>query len=114
MEKYNIKYSPVALDDLDQVWLEVLSSSGSIDVTDQYVNDLLKAISSKSSFPYSGTPLIYMGEATGIYYVIFKSYMAFYRVSGEDLEVGRILFARSDYIKTLFGKSAFIPEDTDD
>ena len=53
MEKYNIKYSPVALDDFDQVWLEVLSAFGSIDVTDQYVNDLLKAISSKSSFSYS-------------------------------------------------------------
>ena len=113
MEKYSIKYSPAALDDLDQVWLEVLSASGSINITDQYVNDLLKVISSKSSFPYSGTPLIYMGEATGIYYIIFKSYMAFYRISGDNLEVGRILFARSDYMKILFGKSEFIPEDTD-
>ena len=45
-----------------------------------------------------------MGEFTGIYYVAFKEYIAFYRINENRMEIGRILFARSDYMKTLFGK----------
>ncbi len=112
MKKYTIRYSPAVLNDLDQIWSEVLSASASLEVTEQYINDLRAVIKEKSHFPFSGTPLTYMGEATGIYFVTFKSYIAFYRINGDTMEGGRILFARSDYMKTLFGKSEFTPEDT--
>ncbi len=114
MKKYTVKYSPLALKDLDQIWLEVWSASASLEVTEQYIKDLRGVIREKSHFPFSGAPLTYMGEPTGIFYVTFKSYIAFYRVTVDAIEVGRILFARSDYMKTLFGKSEFIPEDTED
>ena len=52
-----------------------------------------------------------MGEFTGLYFVTFKEYMAFYRIHGEIIEVARVLFCRSDYMKTLFGKSEYILED---
>ena len=55
-----------------------------------------------------------MGEFTGIYYVTFKEYIAFYRINENRMEIGRILFARSDYMKTLFGKSDYTLEDMED
>ena len=54
-----------------------------------------------------------MGEFTGIYYVTFKEDMAFYRIRENVKEVSRILFARSDYMKTLFGRSEYTMDDTD-
>lgn len=48
------------------------------------------------------------GEFTGIYLVCFKEYIAFYRIHGDVIEVGRVLFARSDYMKTLFGRGEFV------
>ena len=55
-----------------------------------------------------------MGEFTGLYYVTFKEYIAFYRIHGDVIEVARVLFSRSDYMKVLFGKSEYFPEDDED
>ena len=99
-------YSPEALSDLDRIWMEVFEASQSVSVADRYLADLRDAIRKKRAFPRSGGRLQYGGEFTGIYFVPFKSYLAFYRVRKNLLEVGRVLFARSDYMKTLFGEEA--------
>lgn len=102
---YEVTYSSVAEDDLDRVWDEVYMASQDFDTADKYVNDLRAVIRKIKKYPKTGTQLTYMGEFTGIYYVTFKEYIAFYRIVGNLIEVGRILFARSDYIKILFGRS---------
>ena len=101
-----IKYSPEALADLDRVWCEVWEASQDLITTQQYIEDFRNAIRSKISFPKSGAPLLWNGVFTGIYFVPFKTYLAFYRVSETALEVGRILPMKSDYMKTLFGISS--------
>ena len=111
---FEIIYSPAAVSDLDRVWDEVYEASQSLDIADKYITDLRAAVSKKKNYPKTGTPLSFMGEFTGIYYVTFKEYMAFYRINENRMEIGRILFARSDYMKTLFGKSDYTLEDTDD
>lgn len=111
---FEIIYSPAAVSDLDRVWDEVYEASQSFDIADKYITDLRAAVSKKKNYPKTGTPLSFMGEFTGIYYVTFKEYMAFYRIYENRMEIGRILFARSDYMKTLFGKSDYTLEDTED
>ena len=111
---YKLYYSPESLDDLDRVWSEVWEASQDIEVTDQYVKGIRDAIGEKKRFPKTGTPLTYMGEFTGIYSVTFKEYMAFYRLHGDSMEVGRVLYSKSDYIRILFGKSEYTLEDQDD
>ena len=96
-------YSPEALNDLDQIWSDVWEASGDLITTDRYIKDLRRAIRDKLSFPKSGAPLLWNGEFTGIYFVPFKAYLAFYRVNETTMEVGRILLAKSDYLKVLFG-----------
>ena len=112
--KFEVTYSPVAEDDLDRVWDEVYIASQDFDTADKYVDDLRAVIRKKKKYPKTGIPLTYMGEFTGIYYVTFKEYIAFYRIVGNLIEVGRVLFARSDYMKTLFGRSEHTLEDNED
>ena len=102
---YRLKYSPIAEDDLGQVWDDVWEASRDLDVSDRYVEGIRSALRQQIKYPRTGSPLSYMGEFTGLYSVTFKEYTAFYRIHGDVIEVARILFSRSDYMKTLFGKS---------
>ena len=110
---YHLKYSPLAEDDLDRIWDEVWDASQSFDIADKYVEDLRNALRQKKKYPKTGSPLTYMGEFTGLYTVPFKEYIAFYRIHGDSIEVARVLFSKSDYMKTLFGKSEYLLEDAE-
>ncbi len=110
---FEVKYSPLAEIDLDRVWDEVYEVSRDFDVADKYIRDIRSAIRQKNRYPQTGIPLNYMGEFTGMYYVSFKEYMAFYVIQDESIKVSRVLYSRSDYMKTLFGKSEYKLEDTE-
>ena len=96
-------YSPEALADLDRVWYEVWEASRDLITTERYIEDFRNEIRNKIPFPKNGTPLLWNGIFTGIYFIPFKAYLAFYRVNETSMEVGRILPMKSDYMKTLFG-----------
>ena len=106
-----LKYSLLAEGDLERVWDEVLEASKDFDIADKYVKELRNTLMQKKKFPKTGRPLTYMGEFTGVYFVAFKEYTAFYRIHGDSIEVARVLFFRSDYMKVLFGKSEYLLED---
>ena len=59
-------------------------------------------IAAKRDFPNSGSPLYYEGMFTGFYFVVFKSYLAFYKVEGDRMLVSRVVYGKSDYMRTLF------------
>ena len=62
----------------------------------------MNRIAEKREFPKSGSPLYYEGSFTGYYFVVFKAYMAFYRVRDDCIFVDRVVFGRSDYMRTIF------------
>lgn len=99
--KYKIAYSTKAVSDLDRIYQEVFKASRSYDITDRYIADLMDAIERMSDYPASGSPLCYKEIFTGFYFVVFKAYIAFYRIDETRILVDRILFGGSDYIKTL-------------
>ena len=101
---YIVKYSPLALKDMDAVWDEVFLTSQSYDVADRYVLDFADKIAEKKEFPQSGIPLLYRGKITGFYSVNFKAYKAFYRVRGNCIEVACVLLQKREYMKVLFGE----------
>ena len=102
---YRIEYSPIAIRDLDRVWAEVYEASKSEEITLQYVDGLMDKISDKRDFPRSGSPLYYEGSFTGYYYVVFKSYLAFYHVKDDLVFVDRVVYSKSDYIRTIFRRT---------
>ena len=99
---YLLRYTPQAVRDMDSVWEDVYDASQSPDIADKYIKDFAEVIAGKKQFPKSGTPLRYKGLFTGFYYVIFKKYMAFYRIEDNYVEVARVLYGRRDYMQILF------------
>lgn len=104
--KYTIEYSKQAIRDMDRVWAEVFSSSKNYDTASRYLTDLLDTVERKTDFPKSGTPLYYDEIFTGYYFVIFKAYMAFYRIENKRVLVDRILYGKSDYLRHLYKQNS--------
>ncbi|MBQ7184875.1 MAG: type II toxin-antitoxin system RelE/ParE family toxin [Clostridia bacterium] len=99
--RYHVRYSKAAVRDLDRVWAEVFEASKDYETTEKYINDLLDKVEAKADNPASGSPLYYEDGFTGYRFVVFKAYMAFYRIDKDTLMVDRILFGRSDYMRSL-------------
>ena len=97
-----IEYSPIAIRDMDRVWAEVFEASASTELATKYIDDLMDQLAAKRDFPNSGSPLYYEGMFTGYYFVVFKSYLAFYKVEGDRMLVSRVVYGKSDYMRTLF------------
>ncbi len=96
--KYKVQYSKVAIRDLDRVWAEVFEASKSYDITEKFIDDLMDKVEAKADYPKSGSPLYYQNSFTGYYFVVFKTYLAFYRIEDDIMLVDRILFGKSDYL----------------
>ena len=108
MKSYKIRITPNAHNDMENIWLDVLNASKDYDTADKYVNDFMNEIISKKKAPKTGTPVYHRGLFSGFYFIIFKAYLAFYRINYEYMEVIRILPSKSDYLQTLFGANESI------
>ena len=99
--KYPIMYSPAAVRDLDRTWSEMFDASKSVDTADRYVEELMETVKKKEEVPGSGSPLYYDDLFTGYYFVVFKAYIAFYRIDGGRVLVDRVLYGKSEYLRKL-------------
>ena len=99
--KYKVQYSKSAIRDLDRVWAEVFEASKSYDITKKCIDDLMDKVEAKADYPKSGSPLYYQDSFTGYYFVVFKAYLAFYRLEDDVILIDRVLFGRSDYMRYL-------------
>lgn len=61
----------------------------------------MNQISAKQDFPKSCAPLYYEGLFTGFYFVTFKSYMVFYKVETDRMLVSRVVYGKSDHMRTI-------------
>lgn len=109
--KYTVEYSRQAIRDMERVWAEVFGSSQSYGTTSRYLNKLQDSVERKSDFPKSGTPLYYGDIFTGYYFVVFKAYIAFYRIENARLLVDRVLYGKSDYLRQLYNQNSKAEED---
>ena len=101
---YRIEYSPAALRDMDRVWDEVYEALKEVEVATRYIDELMDQIEEKREFLKS---LYYDERFTGYYFVVFKAYIAFYHVKEDRMLVDRVLYGKSDYMRTLFRKSSW-------
>ena len=106
---YKLRYSPRFDMDMQRLKMDILGVSFSSETADKYVKDFITKIENKKSFPHSGSRVYYGDHFTGLYYIHFKAYNAFYRVRGDYMEVLRILPSKSDYLRILIGE--YYPED---
>ena len=99
--RYSVKYSRAAIRDLDQVRNDGFEASQDAGTASRYVDELMDLVEAKADFPESGSPLNYIGIFTGYRFVVFKAYIAFYRLDGHTLFVDRVLHGKSDYLQSL-------------
>ena len=108
---YVVRYAKQAVRDLDRIFAEVAEASGDEEIAQRYVEGLIDKIEGKAAFPKSGAPLYYGELFTGFYFVVFKAYLAFYRVENEEMLVDRVLYRKSDYLRAIFRPDTALTDD---
>lgn len=100
----SIYFSKEAQNDLAEIKTyieeELLNPSAAIAT----VSKILKSLHILQTFSHIGTPLSSITEIESDYrFIVSGNYMSFYHVYGTEVYIDRILYARRDYMRILFG-----------
>ena len=100
----DLKYSPEALKDLDEIWEYIHSNLCNPDAADHTINAILDKTELLREFPYSGAPLDTMSRIRSDYrFISANNFLAFYRIQDEIIYIDRILYERRDCLRILLG-----------
>lgn len=99
-----IEYSPRALKDLDEIWDYIEVELCNLSAAQNTVDGIMDRVDGIASFPESGSKLEFEnGLNSGYRYVVFKNYLAFYRLKPNDIVyVDRVIYGGRDYMSILF------------
>lgn len=101
---HEVVYAPLALQDLDSIWDYIETELVSPKAAANTVQGILDAVAHLATFPLMGTSLEGRGIRGSSYrFISSGNYLAFYRVAESTVYVDRILYAKSDYLRTLLG-----------
>ncbi|MCD8116418.1 MAG: type II toxin-antitoxin system RelE/ParE family toxin [Oscillospiraceae bacterium] len=102
-----IHLTPEAQDDLREIKGYISGKLENPQAALSTARKITQAIRQLADFAESGAPLSSTADVDEDYrFLISGSYMIFYRVSGSDVYVDRILYSRRDYLHILLGDSA--------
>ena len=99
-----IEYSPRALKDLDEIWNYIEVELCNPSAAQNTVDGIMDRVDGIASFPESGSKLEFEnGLNSGYRYVVFKNYLAFYRLKPDDVVyVDRVIYGGRDSMRILF------------
>jgi len=100
MEVYKVRIYPTAKQDLLDIidYLNTLSPEAAL----RYYDLLTEEIASLSTMPERcPRPKDLALAAKGYRYLVVKNYLVFYVVSGDTVQIRRILYGRRDYLSLL-------------
>jgi len=100
MEVYKVRIYPTAKRDLLEIidYLNTLSPEAAL----RYYDLLTEEIASLSTMPERcPRPKDLALAAKGYRYLVVKNYLVFYVVSGDTVQIRRILYGRRDYLSLL-------------
>ena len=101
-----LKYSPEALKDLDEIWEYINTELCNPDAADNTVNAILDRTETLREYPYSGTPLDVLSRIRSDYrFVPANHFLAFYRVQNDIVFIDRVLYERRDCLRILLGSN---------
>jgi toxin ParE1/3/4 len=100
----NIHLSAEAQNDLMEIRTyiegELLNPSAALAT----VRRITKSLRVLQTYAQAGAPLSSVADINSDYrFIVSGNYMSFYRFSNQDIYVDRILYARCDYMRVLFG-----------
>jgi toxin ParE1/3/4 len=71
------------------------------------VSRITKSLRILQSYAKAGAPLSSIADVDSDYrFIVCGKYISFYRICGKDIYVDRILYARRDYMRVLFGDAS--------
>ena len=100
MEAYKLRIFPSAQRDLQEIveYLNTLSK----DAAENYYDLIVSEIASLSTMPLRcPQPRDLALAAKGYRYLTVRNYLVFYIVSGDTVQIHRILYAKRDYTRLL-------------
>ena len=99
-----IDYSPRALKDLDEIWDYIEVELCNPSAAQNTVDGIMDKVEGIAAFPESGAKLVFEnGLDSGYCYVVFKNYLAFYRLRPNNVVyVDRVIYGGRDYMRILF------------
>ena len=100
MEAYKIRIYPSAQRDLQEIaeYLNTLSKDVALRYYDLIVSEIASLQTMPMRYPH---PRDLSLAARGYRYLSVKNYLVFYIVSGDTVQIHRILYARRDYSRLL-------------
>jgi len=103
MQKHRIKYTPVAVDDMDEIFSYI--SRDNITAAEELLEKISGGIANLAEFPRMGSVLSsddYPIIQHGYRFIVIQPYIIFYKFSDDTVIIHRILHSRRDYLRELF------------
>lgn len=101
--KMSVKFSPEALNDLDEIYDYISNTLNSPVAADNTINRILDKTDLLAENPEIGTQLFFENDLySGYRYMVSDNYLAFYRIAENSVYVDRVIYGKRDYMKLLF------------
>lgn len=104
MKKYKLHYAAEAQRDMDDIWDYIMSELHNPSAAERVVNGIMDAADQLEDFSEMGAMLASVADVETDYrFLVCGNYLAFYRISDDNIYVDRVLYGRRDYLHVLFG-----------
>ena len=102
--KNKIHYSLESRRDLDDIWDYIVTDLCNISAAERIVSNIMDTVDQLENFSEMGALLASIANVDSDHrFLVSGNYLIFYRVSGMNVYVDRILYGRRDYLRILFG-----------
>ena len=99
----NLHLSPEAQTDLLDIKAYIAAELENPQAALSTISKITKTIRTLEEYALIGTPLSAIVDVDSDYrYLVSGNYMIFYRASGKDIYIDRILYGRRDFMRILF------------
>lgn len=108
--KYNISYTAQAQRDLDEIWNYLVSECQAVSGAEHVVESIMSDVDQLENFAELGPPLSSIADVKSDFrFLVTGNHLTFYRVSGTEVYIDRVLYGRRDYLSCLFDDNEKLP-----
>ena len=101
MQNYDVRYLPIAEDDLNEIVDNLLEYSA--DAANKFIDKLESLESRLSMFPESAAPIRdKLLQSRGYRMAVIGDYLLFYTIRSESVYVMRIIHGKRNYLSMLY------------
>ncbi len=98
-----VRYSPEAVNDLDEIWAYISDELQNPESAANTVDGIMDAVDKLNDFPEMGSSLSSITNIESVSrFLVCGSYIAFYHLDGSSVSIDRVLYGKRDYIRILF------------